>query len=145
MATRLPASERTREGLATLVEGRLSTASPKDELVKGRSDRCGRTTLLDAPRPAGPEPPVRGARGACAEQEKHVARHGGGHRHTAPAGAAGELLRVAPNRLVRTTEMNAVGAYDDVGLDLAAVGKAHHSAAVASFDRDAASPEADVG
>jgi hypothetical protein len=41
--------------------------------------------------------------------------------------------------------MNAVGAYDDVGLDLAAVGKARHSAAVASFDRDAASPEADVG
>jgi hypothetical protein len=34
MATRLPASERTREGLTTLVEGRLSTASPKDELVK---------------------------------------------------------------------------------------------------------------
>jgi hypothetical protein len=109
MATRLPASERTREGLTTLVEGRLSTASPKDELVKplveealgGRSDRCGRTTLLDAPRPAGPEPPVRGARGACAEQAKHVARHGGGHRHTAPANAAGELRRVAPNRLVR--------------------------------------------
>ena len=52
MATRLPASERTREGLTTLVEGRLSTASPKDELVKplveealgGRSGRCGRTT-----------------------------------------------------------------------------------------------------
>jgi hypothetical protein len=34
MATRLPASKRTREGLTTLVEGRLSTASTKDELVK---------------------------------------------------------------------------------------------------------------
>jgi len=61
MATRLPASERTREGLTTLVEGRLSTASPKDELVKPLVEALGakppmrRTTLLDAPRPAGPE------------------------------------------------------------------------------------------
>jgi hypothetical protein len=53
MATRLPASRRTREELTALIEGRLSTASAKDELVKlatqliveealeGRSDRCG--------------------------------------------------------------------------------------------------------
>src|ERR671936_149352 len=34
MATRLPASQRTREELAALIEGRLSTASAKDELVK---------------------------------------------------------------------------------------------------------------
>src|ERR1700740_2926320 len=34
MATRLPASERTREELAALIEGHLSTASAKDELVK---------------------------------------------------------------------------------------------------------------
>src|SRR3974377_35771 len=34
MATRLPASQRTREELTALIEGRLSTASGKDELVK---------------------------------------------------------------------------------------------------------------
>jgi putative transposase len=34
MATRLPASMRTREELMSLIEGRLSTASAKDELVK---------------------------------------------------------------------------------------------------------------
>ena len=34
MATRLPGSRRTREELTTLIEGRLSTASAKDELVK---------------------------------------------------------------------------------------------------------------
>ena len=34
MATRLPASQRTREELRLLIEGRLSTASGKDELVK---------------------------------------------------------------------------------------------------------------
>ena len=34
MATRLPASQRTREELTALIEGRLSTVSAKDELVK---------------------------------------------------------------------------------------------------------------
>ena len=34
MATRLPASQRTREELTALIEGRLSTASAKDELIK---------------------------------------------------------------------------------------------------------------
>jgi putative transposase len=34
MTTRLPASHRTREELTALIEGRLSTASAKDELVK---------------------------------------------------------------------------------------------------------------
>ena len=34
MATRLPASMRTREELMSLIEGRLSTASAKDELFK---------------------------------------------------------------------------------------------------------------
>ena len=33
MATRLPASQRTREELTALIEGRLFTASAKDELV----------------------------------------------------------------------------------------------------------------
>ena len=34
MATILPASQRTREGLTSLIEGRLSTSSAKDELVR---------------------------------------------------------------------------------------------------------------
>ena len=34
MATRIPASQRTREGLRSLIEGRLSTGSAKDDLVK---------------------------------------------------------------------------------------------------------------
>ena len=34
MATGLPASQRTREELTSLIEGRLSTGSAKDELVK---------------------------------------------------------------------------------------------------------------
>ena len=34
MAARLPASRQTREELTALIEGRLSTASAKDELVK---------------------------------------------------------------------------------------------------------------
>ena len=34
MATRLLASQRTRKGLTSLIEGRLSTSSAKDELVK---------------------------------------------------------------------------------------------------------------
>ena len=34
MATRLPASQHTREELTALIEGRLSRASAKDELVK---------------------------------------------------------------------------------------------------------------
>ena len=32
--TRIPASQRTREELTALIEGRLSTGSAKDELVK---------------------------------------------------------------------------------------------------------------
>ena len=34
MAARIPASQRTREELTALIEGRLSTASAKDELIK---------------------------------------------------------------------------------------------------------------
>ena len=34
MAMRLPASQRTREELTALIEGRLSTASAKDGLIK---------------------------------------------------------------------------------------------------------------
>ena len=60
MAARLPASQRTREELTALIEGRLSTASAKDELVKlasssdcrggagERSRRCAWPRLLRA-------------------------------------------------------------------------------------------------
>jgi putative transposase len=60
MTTRLPASQRTREELSALIEGRLRTASAKDELVKlatrliveealeGGGRRCGRARLLRA-------------------------------------------------------------------------------------------------
>jgi putative transposase len=34
IVTRIPASQRTREELTALIEGRLSTGSAKDELVK---------------------------------------------------------------------------------------------------------------
>jgi hypothetical protein len=34
MAARIPALQRTREELTALIEGRLSTASAKDELIK---------------------------------------------------------------------------------------------------------------
>ena len=34
MVRRIPASQHTREGLTALIEGRLSTASAKNELVK---------------------------------------------------------------------------------------------------------------
>src|SRR5262245_42604127 len=71
MATRLPASQRTREELTALIEGRLSTVSAKDELVKlgdaadrgggagGRSRRRGRARLLRARCAARPGLPQR--------------------------------------------------------------------------------------
>jgi len=40
--------------------------------------------------------------------------------------------------------MNAVGADDDVGLNLAAVGKARHPAATALFDGDAAGSKMEI-
>jgi putative transposase len=66
MATRLPASQRTREELTALIEGRLSTASAKDELVKlatrliveealeGEAGRRAGARLLRARGAAGP-------------------------------------------------------------------------------------------
>jgi hypothetical protein len=40
--------------------------------------------------------------------------------------------------------MNAVGADNDVGLDLAAVGKAHHPAAIALFDGNVTGSKAEI-
>ena len=65
MAKRLPASQRTREELKALTEGRISTASGKDELVKlaarliveealegEAADAIGRDYTSTAPNPA---------------------------------------------------------------------------------------------
>ena len=50
MATRIPASHRTREELTGLIEGRLSTASAKDELVKLATRLIVEEARTDSPR-----------------------------------------------------------------------------------------------
>jgi hypothetical protein len=45
MPTRLPASQRTREGLTSLIEGGLSTSSAKDEPVKLATRLIGEEAL----------------------------------------------------------------------------------------------------
>jgi hypothetical protein len=47
MAMRLPASQHTREELTALIEGRLSTASAKDELVKLATESAFPETIND--------------------------------------------------------------------------------------------------
>src|SRR5262245_32085234 len=68
----------------------------------------------------------------------NVARHRASGRHATPADTAGESGRVRAEQAPPHNRMNAVGADDDVGLDLAAVGKARHPAAITLFDGDAA-------
>ena len=65
-------------------------------------------------------------------------------RHTTPADTARELRRVRAEQALSHNRMNTVGADDDVGLNLAAVGQSRHSAAIASFDGDATGSKADV-
>src|SRR6516165_6564978 len=74
-----------------------------------------------------------------------VARDCISRRHAAPADTPSKSWRVWAEQALSNNRMNAVGADDDVGLDLAALGKPHHSAAVTSFDGDAAGSQADVG
>jgi hypothetical protein len=74
----------------------------------------------------------------------NVARHRASGRHAAPADTAGESWRVRAEQALPHNRMNAVGADDDVGLDLAAVGKARHSAAIALFDGDAAGSKTEI-
>jgi len=74
----------------------------------------------------------------------NVARHRASGRHPAPADTAGESRRVRAEQALSHNRMNAIGADDDVGLDLAAVRKAHHPAAIALFDGDAAGSKAEV-
>src|SRR5437660_708270 len=74
----------------------------------------------------------------------NVARHRASARHPAPADTAGESRRVRAEQALSHNRMNAIGADDDVGLDLAAVRKAHYPAAIALFDGDAAGSKAEV-
>src|SRR5262245_45462824 len=78
-------------------------------------------------------------------RDGHVAWQCASRRHATPADTAGEPRRVGAEQVLSNNRMNAIGADYDVGLDLAAVGKAHHRATIACFNRDAARSEADVG
>src|SRR5262244_863837 len=64
-------------------------------------------------------------------RDGNVARHRASGRHAAPADTAGESRRVRAEQALSHNRMNAVGADDDVGLDLGTVGKARHAAAIA--------------
>src|SRR4029453_13319178 len=68
----------------------------------------------------------------------NVARHCASGRHAAPPDTAGESRRGRAEQALSHNRMNPVGAGDDVGFDLAAVGKARHGAAITLFDGDAA-------
>src|SRR5262245_29321293 len=74
----------------------------------------------------------------------NVARHRASGRHPAPADTAGESRRVRAEQALPHKSMYAVGADADVGLDLAAVGKARHPAAIALFDGDAAGSKTEI-
>ena len=75
----------------------------------------------------------------------NVARHRVRRRHAAPADAAGKARHVGAEQAPSHNGVDAVGADHDVGLDLAAVGKARHGVAGAALDRDGAQAGADVG
>jgi hypothetical protein len=67
MATRIPASQRTREELRSLIEGRLSTGSAKDELVKLATRLIVEEVLEgEASDTIGRPPPTTVASGRCA-------------------------------------------------------------------------------
>ena len=74
----------------------------------------------------------------------NVARHRVGGRHPAPADTAGESRRIRAEQPLSHNRMNAVGTDDDVGLDLAAVGKTRHGAAIALFGGDAAGSKTEI-
>src|SRR5262249_60345227 len=74
----------------------------------------------------------------------NVARHRASGRHPAPTDTAGESRRVRAEQALAHNRVNAVGADDDIGLDLAAVGQARHGAAIAFFDGDAAGSKPEI-
>ena len=75
----------------------------------------------------------------------NVARHRVRRRHAAPADAAGEARHIGAEQTVAHHRVNAVGADHDVGLDLAAVGKARYGVLGAALDRHGAHAGADLG
>src|SRR5215470_3604955 len=74
----------------------------------------------------------------------NVARYSASGRHAAPADTAGESRRVRAEQALPHNRMNAVSADDDVGLDLAAVGKARDRAAITFFHGDAAGSKTEI-
>src|SRR5215510_9714738 len=58
----------------------------------------------------------------------NVARHRVGGRHAAPADTAGESRRIRAEQTLSHNRVNAVGADDDIGLDLAAVAQPRYGA-----------------
>jgi hypothetical protein len=74
----------------------------------------------------------------------NVARHRASGRHAAPADTAGEPWRARAEQALSHNRMYTVGTDDDVRLDLAAVGKVRHPAAIALFDGDAAGSETEI-
>src|SRR5262252_6618672 len=74
----------------------------------------------------------------------NVARHRASGRHAAPADTASESRRVRAEQALAHNRMNAVGADDDIGLDLAAVGKTRHPAAITHFDGDTAGSKTEI-
>src|SRR5262245_25969106 len=74
----------------------------------------------------------------------NVARHRASGGHAAPADTAGEPRRVRAEHALSHNRMNAVGADDDIGLDLAAVGQPRHGAAIAFCDGDAAGSKTEI-
>src|SRR5262249_18906771 len=74
----------------------------------------------------------------------NVARYRASGRHATPADTTSESRRVRADQAFSQNRRNAVGADDDVGLDLAPARKTHTPAAIALFDGDAAGSKAEV-
>src|ERR1700751_1959561 len=74
----------------------------------------------------------------------NVARQRASGRHAAPTDTTGESWRVRAEQGLPHNGMNAVDADNDVGLDLAAIGKARPPAAIALLNGDAAGPKTQV-
>src|SRR5262245_45853917 len=74
----------------------------------------------------------------------NVARHRYSCCHAAPEDTVSVSRHVGRESALPHYLMTAVGADDDIGLDLAAVGKDPHPAAIALFDGDAASSKMEI-
>src|ERR1700730_14518073 len=74
----------------------------------------------------------------------NVARQRASGRHAAPTDTTCESWRVRAEQALPHNRMNAVGAYNDIGLNLAAISKTRHGAAIALLDGDAAGSKTQV-